>query len=89
MDAISASDRARPGARRQAFISYQLSGAFRGMMTVIVSVPRRVAHQPPLVLVSLALRPAMVVFAWGRGGDGKPSALQLTRTPPAGSAVTG
>jgi len=35
-------------------------------LTVIVSVPRSVAHQPPVLLVSIALRPAMVVF--GSGG---------------------
>jgi len=86
---VAYSTGARPGARRQASIWYQLPGAARGIMTVIVSVPPNVAHQPPLILVSTALRPATVVLAFGMCHAGKPLALHLTRTPPGGRTRIG
>jgi len=69
MDAISASCLGRPGGAQAGVISYQLSGTLRKILTVIASVPRSVAHHPPAVLVSIARRPAMVVF--GSGGCGR------------------
>jgi hypothetical protein len=59
------------------------------MMTVMVSVARSGAHQPPLVLISAALRPAMVVLAFGMRHAEKPLALHLTRTPAGGRTRTG
>ena len=59
------------------------------MMTVMVSVARSGAHQPRLVLISVALRPAMLVFAFGIRHTGKPLALHLTRTPAGGRTRTG
>jgi hypothetical protein len=59
------------------------------MMTVMVSVARSGAHQPPLVLISVALRPAIVVFAFGVRQAGKPLALHLTRIPAGGRTRTG
>src|ERR1700683_1680814 len=79
----------RLGALRQACIWYKLSGVSRGIVTVMVSVPPRDAHQPPLVLVSRAGRPPMVASGLGRRKPGKPSALHRTRTPPDGSAPIG
>ena len=58
-------------------------------MTVIVSVPPSVAHQPPLVVVSTAARPPTVVFGFGMGQAGKPLASHLTSTPPGGGFPTG
>jgi hypothetical protein len=58
-------------------------------MTVMVSVARIGAHQPPLVLISAALRPAMVVFGFGMRHAEKPLALHLTRTPAGGRTRTG
>ena len=89
MDDIAASWRGRPGPRRQASIWYQLPVTARGILTVIASVPASVAHQPPLVLVSTALRPAMVVFGFVGIHGGWLLALHLTRTPPGGRAPTG
>src|ERR1041384_3583929 len=89
MDAICACCCGRPGARRQASIWYQLPGVARGMMTVMVSVARSGAHQPPLVLSSAASRPAMVVLAFGMRHAGEPLALHLTRTPAGGRTRSG
>jgi hypothetical protein len=58
-------------------------------MTVIVWFPRSVTHQPPLVLVSTALRPATVVLAFGMCHVGRPLALHLTKTPPGGRTLIG
>ncbi len=54
MAEIWASFCSRLGTLRQASIWYQLPGVSRGTMTVMVSVPPREAHQPPLILVSRA-----------------------------------
>ena len=89
MDDICASCCGRPGACRQASIWYQVPGVAREMMTVMVSVARIGAHQPPLVLISVALRPAMVVFGFGMRHAEKPLALHLTRTPAGGRTRTG
>ena len=66
-----------------------MPGVARAMMTVMVSVARIGAHQPPLVLISAALWPAMVVFAFGMRHAEKPLALHLTRTPAGGRTRTG
>src|SRR6266851_4174147 len=89
MDDISAARWVRPGARRQASISYQFPATARGTRTAIVCVPPTAAHQPPRVVVSTAARPAMVVLAFGRCHTGEPWALQLTRTPPGGRTRIG
>ena len=69
---MCASCRGRPGPRRQASIWYHLPGPARGIITVIVSVPPRTAHQPPRVLLSTAPRPATVVVAFGIRQFGRP-----------------
>src|SRR5689334_23536137 len=89
MDDICSSCCGRPGARRQASIWYQVPGVARGMMTVMVSVAPSGAHQPPLVLISTALRPAMVVLAFGMRHAEKLWAPHLTRTPAGGRTRTG
>jgi len=73
MAEIWASCWGRLGTLRQAFSPYQLSGWSRGIMTEMVSVPPREAHQPALVLASRAGRPAMVAFSLVRRKPGKPS----------------
>jgi hypothetical protein len=55
----------------------------------MVSVACSGAHQPPLVLISADLRPAMVVLAFGMRHAERPLALHLTRTPAGGSTRTG
>src|SRR5579859_1144423 len=57
----------------------------------MVLAPPREAHQPgPLVTVSSAGWPAMVVFGLGlRKEPGKPLSSQRTRTPPGGNPSTG
>src|SRR5258705_13597080 len=89
MDAICACCRGRPGARRQASIWYQVPGVAREMMTVMVSVARMGAHQPPLGLISVALRPAMVGLGFRMRHAGKPLALHPTRHPPRGRVREG
>ena len=89
MDDICACCCGRPGTRRQASIWYQVPDVVRGMMTVMVSVARIGEHQPPLVLISAALRPATVVFGFGIRHAEKPLALHLTRTPAGGRTRTG
>ncbi len=70
MAEIWASCWGRLGALRQASISYKLSGMSRGIVTVMVSVPPRDAHQPPLVLVSRAGQAAAVAFGLVRRKPG-------------------
>src|SRR5579859_7422032 len=55
----------------------------------MVSVPPRDAHQPPLVLVSTAGRPAMVAFGFGRCQLGKPCEVHSTSTSPGARVSTG
>jgi len=80
----------RPGLRRQASTWNQLSGVSRGIITVIVSVSPRSAHQaPPLVLVSTAGRPPMVVFGFGGWTVGGPPDQDSPRRQPARQVVAG
>ena len=80
----------RPGLRRQASTWNQLSGVSRGIITVIVSVSPRSAHQaPPLVLVSTAGRPPMVVFGFGGWTVGGPPDHDFPGRQPTRRVVAG
>jgi hypothetical protein len=79
-----------PGARKHTVIVYQLSATARVIVAVMVSSPPMPAQEPGVFVVIIAGLPPMMEFDFVMPVfPGKPFAVQVTRTLPAGSCRIG